>query len=194
MYSSLSVIIRNLFYHQKSVAMAHSIGRGSIISAICDLSLLSTVLLLFFGMFGLQAQQVVTSSGGNSSGSGGTVSYTLGQIVYTTNTGTNGSAAQGVQQSYEISEVTGIEEALGISLEMVVYPNPATDFIKLNIKNYEVQNLRYQLYNTNGSLIKDNRVEGNETSIEMSSLLPATYFLKVTDKKIIVKTFKIIKN
>ena len=194
MYSSLSVIIRNLFYHQKSVAMAHSIGRGSIISAICDLSLLSTVLLLFFGMFGLQAQQVVTSSGGNSSGSGGTVSYTLGQIVYTTNTGTNGSVAQGVQQSYEISEVTGIEEALGISLEMVVYPNPATDFIKLNIKNYEVQNLRYQLYNTNGSLIKDNRVEGNETSIEMSSLLPATYFLKVTDKKIIVKTFKIIKN
>lgn len=55
------------------------------------------VLLLWFGMFGLQAQQVVTTSGGNASGSGGSVSYTIGQIVYTTNTNSNGSVAKGVQ-------------------------------------------------------------------------------------------------
>ena len=156
--------------------------------------ILSTVLLLCIGVFGLQAQQVVTTSGGNASGSGGSVSYPIGQIVYTTNTGTNGSAAQGVQQPYEISVVTGIEEAKDISLEIVVYPNPATDFVKLKIKNYEVKNLRYQLYDINGSLLKDNKVEGNETNIVMSNFLPATYFLKVTDNKKVVKTFKIIKN
>jgi len=53
--------------------------------------------------------------------------------------GTNGSAAQGVQQPYEISVVTAIEEAMDISIEMVVYPNPATDFFKLRIKNYDIQ-------------------------------------------------------
>ena len=156
--------------------------------------ILSTVLLLCIGVFGLQAQQVVTTSGGNASGSGGSVSYPIGQIVYTTNTGTNGSAAQGVQQPYEISVVTGIEEAKDISLEIVVYPNPATDFVKLKIKNYEVKNLRYQLYDINGSLLKDNKVEGNETNIVMSNFLPATYFLKVTDNNKVIKTFKIIKN
>ena len=65
--------------------------------------------------------------------------YGLGQVVYTINTGTNGSAAQGVLQPYEISVVTAIEEAMDISIEMVVYPNPATDFFKLRIKNYDIQ-------------------------------------------------------
>ncbi|MEI6048762.1 MAG: hypothetical protein WCS03_07670 [Bacteroidota bacterium] len=39
----------------------------------------------------------------------------------------HGSAVQGVQQPFEISMVTGIEEASGISLEVMVYPNSLTD-------------------------------------------------------------------
>jgi hypothetical protein len=145
-------------------------------------------------MFGLQAQQVVTTSGGNASGSGGSASYSVGQVVYTTNGNSNGSVAQGVQQPYEIFIVTGIEEAKGISLEIMVYPNPATDFIKLKIENYDVQNLRYQLYDINARLLQDNKIVGNETDIVMSNYVSATYFLKVTDNNKGVKTFKIIKN
>ena len=146
-------------------------------------------------MFGISsiAQQTVSSSGGEAGGTGGTVSYTVGQVVYTTNTGTNGYIIQGVQQPFEISVVTGIKEAGDISLEFAVYPNPATDFVKLKIENYEVKNLRYQLYDNRGSLLQDNKVEGNETSIIMSNLVPAIYFLKVTDNKRGIKTFKIIK-
>jgi hypothetical protein len=155
---------------------------------------LSTVLLLGIGMLGLQAQNTIPATGGNATGAGGTSSYTVGQVVYNTYTGTNGSVAQGVQQPFEISVVTGIEEALGISLEIMVYPNPTTEFITLKIETHEVLNLRYQLNDIKGSLLQDNKIEGNETSIVMSSLLPATYFLKVTDNKKVVKTFKIIKN
>jgi len=67
--------------------------------------------LLGIGLTGLQAQESVTASGGNASGAGGTVSYSVGQVVYKTNTGSNGSEAQGVQQPYEISVIIGIEEA-----------------------------------------------------------------------------------
>jgi hypothetical protein len=149
--------------------------------------------LLGFGTT-IQAQNTIPASGGNASGSGGSVSYSVGQVVYTTNTGTNGSVTQGVQQPYEISVVTGIVEAEDISLEMVVYPNPATDFIKLKIENYEVQNLRYQLFDINGSLLQDNLIVGNEISIDMSNYMSATFFLKVTDNNKVIKTFKIIKN
>ncbi len=89
-----------------------------------------------------------------------------------------------------MSGIAGIR----ISLEIMVYPNPTTEFITLKIETYEVLNLRYQLNDIKGSLLQDNKIEGNETSIVMSSLLPATYFLKVTDNKKVVKTFKIIKN
>ena len=153
---------------------------------------LIAVLLLCIGLPGLRAQVAIVALGGTATGSG-TVSYSVGQVVYTTNTGTNGSVAQGVQQPYEISVVTGIEEALGISLEVSVYPNPATDFVKLKIENYEILNLSYQLYDINGSLIKDNKVEGNETNIPMQNLLPSMYFLKVTDNNKVIKTFKLIK-
>ena len=155
---------------------------------------ISIVIVFVIGFTSLQAQSTNPASGGNASGSGGSVSYTIGQIVYTKNNGTNGSVAQGVQQPYEISVVTGIEEALGISLEIMVYPNPATDFVKLKIENYEVQNLRYQLYDINGSLLQDNKIVGNETNIVISNYVPAVYFLKVSDNNKVIKAFKIIKN
>jgi len=53
-------------------------------------------------MIGLQAQETIPASGGKASGSGGTASYSFGQVVYTTYTGTNGLVAQGVQQPFEI--------------------------------------------------------------------------------------------
>jgi hypothetical protein len=155
---------------------------------------LGTVLLFVIGLTGIQAQSTIPASGGNATGSGGSVSYSIGQVTYTKNTGTNGTVAQGVQQPYEISVITGIEEAEDISLEIVVYPNPATDFIKLRIKNYEVENLSYQLYDINGSLLKDNKVDSNEITISTQALRPSTYFLNVIQGKREIKTFKIIKN
>ena len=156
------------------------------------------IVLIAFCIFGfgsaIRAQNAIPASGGNAIGSGGSVSYTVGQVVYTKYTGTNGSVAQGVQQPYEISVVTETVEAKDISLEIEVYPNPATDFVKLKIKNYEFENLRYQLYDINGSLLKDNKVEGQEMNISMQNLLPSADFLKVTDNNKVIKTFKIIKN
>ena len=115
--------------------------------------------LLIFGFsLTIFAQNTIPATGGNASGSGGSVSYTVGQILNSTFSGTNGTVLQGVQQPYEISIVTGIEEAIGISLEIMAYPNPATDFIILIIKNYEVKNLSYQFYDINGSLLQDSKL------------------------------------
>jgi len=154
---------------------------------------LSTVLLLGLGLTGLQAQESVNTTGGNASGSGGSVSYSVGQVVYTTNTGINGSVAQGVQQPYEISVVTAIEEAKGINLTVSAYPNPTTDYLTLEVKEFELSNLHFQLYDMSGKLLQSEKITGNQTSIAMSNLTPATYFVKVVQGKEEVKTFKIIK-
>ena len=155
---------------------------------------LSAVLLFGLGLTGLQAQETIPATGGNASGSGGSASYSVGQVIYTTNTGTNGSVAQGVQQPFEISEVTGIEQAKGINLNCSAYPNPTTDFLMLKVENYDKENLSYQLYDISGKLLENKKVTGTETSIVMSNLVPATYFVKVTEGNKEVKTFKIIKN
>ncbi len=157
------------------------------------IKLISTVLLITL-MFELHAQEAIPASGGNASGSGGSVSYSVGQVVYSTNTGINGSEAQGVQQPFEISVVTGLEEAKGINLVVSAYPNPTTEFVKLKVESEKLKDLSYQLYDMNGKLLECKKVEGNETNIVMSNLVPATYFLKVIQDNKEIKTFKIIKN
>ena len=155
---------------------------------------LSAILLLGLGLTGLQAQESVNVTGGNASGSGGSVSYSVGQVVYTINTGTNGSLTQGVQQPYEISVVTTIEQAKGINLLVTAYPNPTTDYLTLSIGEFDISNLSYQLHDMNGKLLQNKKVTGNQTSIVMSNLVPANYLVKVIQGNKEVKTFKIIKN
>jgi hypothetical protein len=69
-----------------------------------------------------QAQENANTSGGVATGSGGTVAYSIGQVAYTTNTGSNGSVDQGVQHAYEIFTVGIKETELNISL--TAFPNP----------------------------------------------------------------------
>ncbi len=155
---------------------------------------LSAVLLLGLGLTGLQAQTSVNATGTNASGSGGSASYSVGQLAYTTNTGTNGSVSEGVQQPFEISVVTGIEEAKGINLSVTAYPNPTTDYLTLSIADFDASKLSYQLYDMNGKLLQNEKITGNQTNIVMSNLVPATYFVKVIQGNKEFKTFKIIKN
>jgi hypothetical protein len=156
-----------------------------------------TLLFLGIGLSGLRAQQAIPASGSDATGSGGSASYSVGQMVYTTNTGTNGSVAQGVQQPYEISVVTGINETKGITLQCSAFPNPTNDLLSLKIDVSATsgsQPINYQLYDNNGKLLVKNILENNETTISMKSFVPSTYFLKVIQGNKEVKTFKIIKN
>jgi hypothetical protein len=154
----------------------------------------ATLLAFMFSISTVSAQESVNATGGNASGSGGSASYSVGQVVYTTNTGTNGSVAQGVQQAYEISVVSAIEEIKGINLTISAYPNPTTDYLTLSIGEFEISNLSYQLYDMNGKLLQNEKITSDHTSIVMSNLVPATYFVKVTEGNKEIKTFKIIKN
>lgn len=155
---------------------------------------LSALLLLGIGLTGLHAQENTNTTGGNASGAGGSVSYSLGQVMYQTHTGANGSVAQGLQQPYEISVVTAIEEAKGINLSVLAYPNPTTDYLTLEIEDFEFSNVYFRLYDISGKLVQSEKILDNQTSIVMSNLVPATYFIKVVQGNKEVKTFKIIKN
>jgi len=152
---------------------------------------ITSVAFLLLGLGGLQAQESPTATGGEATGTGGTASYSVGQVVYTTATGTNGSVAQGVQQPFVISVTTGINET-SINLEMNVYPNPTTDYLTLKVE--KTKGLTFQLYDLQGKVITNKKVNSATTTVAMENLPTATYFLNVVKNNQIVKTFKIIKN
>jgi hypothetical protein len=155
------------------------------------------ILSIFF-LFGfciaiVQGQQTIPATGGNASGSGGSVSYTVGQILSSSISGSNGSVVQGVQQPYEISVVTAVRNTEDIRLKCLVYPNPTEGSIKLVLESDDLENLRFRLYDINGILLQDEKVKGSETKISLENFLSSVYFLKVLRNNSEVKVFKIVK-
>ena len=142
---------------------------------------------------GLKAQENVNASSTEISTDGGTVSYTVGQIIQNTYTSTNGSSSSGVHQPFEISVINGIDNSLSIILESKIYPNPTTDHITLVVEKLENHSLNYMLFDYEGKLIEQKQVKSNETIIRMKHLVSSVYFLKVTDGYANLRTFKIIK-
>jgi hypothetical protein len=139
------------------------------------------------------AQESTNASGGDASGSGGSVAYSVGQVAYTSTTNSSGSVSQGVQQTYEISDV-GIKET-EMNISLVVFPNPTTDNLTLEISDYNNEELKYQLYDMQGKLLKAADIVAKETQINMLQFSKATYFINILDEENRkVQSFKIIKN
>ena len=151
--------------------------------------------ILGFGLTNLKAQSNTVAAGGQANGVGGTASYSIGQVDYNTAPGSGGTVTQGLQQPYEILVISGIEQT-SINLFASIYPNPTAEFVTLTLKveSNKIENYTYQLYDLQGKLLVNNKVEGNQTTISMAGLVNATYFIKVLNNNKEVKQFKIIKN
>jgi len=138
------------------------------------------------------AQESTNASGGDATGSGGSVAYSVGQVVYTATTSTAGSVAQGVQQPFEISIVGMNETATNISL--TAFPNPTADNLTLQISDFKTEKLSYQIYDLQGKQLYSQQIVAPQTTVEMKSLPNSTYFIYVVNQENTrVQSFKILK-
>jgi len=154
------------------------------------------VTMLLIGMIyvGLaQAQESINATSGNATGGGGSLSYSIGQAVYTSNSGSSGNLVQGIQQAYEIFLVGISETDLSISLK--AFPNPIQDNLTLLLSDYTNEQFFYQLIDTQGKLLIKGKIVTPQTQINTAGLLSATYFINVVNKNNKnIQSFKIIKN
>jgi hypothetical protein len=156
-------------------------------------SIILFALFLFWGLAGAIGQSNTLPSGGEATGSGGSLSYSVGQIDYIQAEGSGGTANQGVQQPFEIF-VLGIDDHPEILLDIKVYPNPTVSNVMLRIGNFGSTELSYQLYDIHGRLLIGKSLQTDTTRIPMENLASAVYLLQVMDRSGPIKTFKIIKN
>ena len=149
--------------------------------------------LVSCGLGGVVAQENTDVLGGMAYGTGGSVSYSIGQVDYESATGTGGTITEGLQQPYEIMVVSGIEDN-DINLTFAIYPNPTADFVVLSVQNANTLYMTYALFDIEGRLIEKQEVSGSQTTIAMKDLANGIYFIKVLRKSTEVKIFKVIKN
>lgn len=156
----------------------------------------SGILLITIFCFSLSmasAQSTVASGGNDKKGDGGSVSFTVGQVFFTSHSATAGEVFQGVQIAYEISVITSVDDAREINLVAKVFPNPTTDYLTLSVDGIDLNSMVYYLFDITGKVVQYAGIKDIETLIYMSSLPSQVYFLKVMKSNRELKTFKIVK-
>jgi hypothetical protein len=151
--------------------------------------------LIFFWLLAtsghLKSQMAVLASGGDATGNGSS-SYSVGQIAYL-HKGSNAEVMEGVQTSFEVTALstneTGIQKENGILL----YPNPFKDFLYLDFKSNSYRDSNYQLFDAQGKLIKQDKINQSKSELNFSDLPSAMYIMKIRQEGRDIKTFKIIK-
>lgn len=156
------------------------------------MKLFSLLLLFFLNQLIIQAQQSINSAGGDATGTGGSVAYSIGQLVYTTNSSNSGSIAQGVQHTYDFFAVNTSESALNISL--TAFPNPTRDIVTMQIIDYNNEKLSYQLFDTHGRRLINGQINSHQTQINTASLSAGAYYIFVVNQdNLKLQTYKLIK-
>jgi hypothetical protein len=141
----------------------------------------------------LSAQQSINTTGGNTTNTSGSVSYSIGQLVCDNQITSVGSVRQGVQQVFEIVNISGVEQ-INLKYDFTVYPTPANQQLTLNLGNFQLGNTKFQIFNLSGKMIEEKEILNNIENIELSSLASSVYFIKIVSNNQVIKTFKIIKN
>ena len=149
---------------------------------------------ILFAQFGLViGQESVNTTGGDVFGNSGTISYSVGQLVYQSFSGNTISVSQGVQQTYIISTIGLTDSDLQISISL--YPNPTSNDLTLDLNVNNIEKYSFELYDLQGNLLMNNQVTAHKTVIETSNLPTSSYLIHLfNEKHQNIRSFKIVKN
>jgi len=141
----------------------------------------------------LAAQTSTATSGLTISNSAGNISYTVGQLDYTsTPIGNLGTLSQGVQQVYNSLPFTYIVN-IDRSTTLSVWPNPVMDNLNIKINSGSVLGISYQIMNMNGQLIENKKIFSSDIKIDTRNYTIGAYILSVSLPNQPAIQFKIIK-
>lgn len=159
------------------------------------LILLSALMIGAVGITGIYAQQIILTTGGDASGTGGSASWSVGQVAYTYDKGEDGSSSLGVQQPYRVIMV-GIDEP-AIELSVSVYPNPFNDALHIRLEllhpESNTDGLSFGLHDIHGKLLLHQKIVSELTTIPLDDLTDAVYLLQISRNASEIETFKIFK-
>ncbi len=140
----------------------------------------------------LSAQSSTYSLAGKGSGSGGSFTNNIGEVVFLEAKGTGGSASSGILLPREFYRVD-IDDRFVLD-NIQVYPTCISSevTVELNAGNNEMY--RIKLINLNGQELYSVDGVESELTIDMSLYGSGLYFIQVMHQDLSLQTFKVIKN
>lgn len=146
-------------------------------------------LLLISGKIFGQYQTVTT--GGTATGSGGSVTYTIGLPLYTNQAGSGITLLQGNQQPREFLTVS--YQSHNLDLGIKIFPNPAVSYFYIQIGSKNLSNMSYKLTTLDGKLISEEKFTESITLVNVKDYAEGIYFLQLFSESELISSTKIIK-
>jgi hypothetical protein len=152
----------------------------------------SIIPLVVFVSFGFSSfgQNALSTTGGQFKSTGGSTSFTVGQVAYVLKKGTGSYLNEGVQQVYT-KKTTPIEELVYLK-EVQLYPNPTQETFNLIISTKEDVQIRYTIMDYLGKEIRNGNILSEKSEITLMDLPAGNYFISLKSKKE-NRIFKIVK-
>jgi len=140
-------------------------------------------------------QEVIASAGGynTSSDNALSISWTLGETIIPTFTSQDGTLilTHGFQQKLII---TGIDENIDAPVKVTIYPNPASETVKIKFETATDKEILLYLLDAQGKLVKTDRIDeaSTEKEINMEDLPAGLYYLRLM-KGTQINVYKVVK-
>jgi len=136
------------------------------------------------------AQSGVVATGANATGSGGSVSFSVGEIDYQNYVTVHGALYGGVQHPFEMT--TGISATPLLAGDVMLCPNPAGEYTLLRLSD-KVSATNYRLLNLCGQTIRREPVTGLLTVILLGEMPSGCYMLELYESAKVVKSLLFMK-
>lgn len=156
---------------------------------------LKPVLAGFFMLFSLVvfSQNDITSGGGTLSDGSFILSYSLGQVSYQTVESPQAHLSQGVQQSFELVEISAANPA-SPDMRLRVFPNPTSDQLKIEVSASEILDVEANVFDASGRCVFSRILHSETSIIPFTQLSAGIYFLELHRNSELLRSFKIIRN
>ncbi|MBV6404712.1 MAG: T9SS type A sorting domain-containing protein [Flavobacteriales bacterium] len=138
-----------------------------------------------------EAQQEAAASGGEATGPGGTVSWTIGQVADLRADGTGGTALEGVQQPFD-GLPTGTAPPPPAPSPLV-WPTLARQAVHVDLRDPAVRSVRVQVLDALGRVVLEHRARQVCTTVPIDGLAAGRYLLRLTGNGRPAGTFDLIK-
>jgi hypothetical protein len=124
--------------------------------------------------------QMISAQGSSGTTQSGLIVHqTVGQVSFTSSNSGKVSAQQGFQQS-----TWGVYLSRPKKIAVSTFPNPFTEFINFNLKEFKNSSLSVHIFNTAGKRVylKEHFIKNNAFTVQLSKLPKGIYLVKLTSK------------
>lgn len=123
----------------------------------------------------------------------GSVSFTVGQVVYSSYMAGDVVVTEGVQQVWQLQPTrTGLAD-IKHTMQVCVFPNPASDYVYLTSKGAVNANYRYTIIDANGQSKQSGSFIEFPYKLNLTALSGSMYMVSVYRGNELITTFRLIK-